>query len=351
MSDAKLPVIAPEDIPTGYTVDELYDFFDFFDATIDDVYAYVLHCSRAPDAAAAMTLDVYLSLLQRRRFFFWKQSAKLATVLALADRLIASGGRWREDTESGAYALELSQCLPAGQTENMESLRVLQRVLRALSFREQRMAILSCFLGFPPSRTAQLLGADKAMIEREYDEVQKKLDRALQSNFLFRGRDARQFLGTMRAPSLSTEKKRAMRQMILERSRAGRGSSIRFALPVAMVLFITASTLSLVLIPPVSITGTRQRIAAAEVLLLSEEDDLERNLKDVERSVQTISASYVEKELADIAVNVAPYAVRKQVTQNVTIARLLQYWENSSSLLSRIHHTLLGMDSSPTLLP
>lgn len=341
-------VILPEQVPIGYTVDELYDFFDFFDATVDDVYAYILHCTRVPDATDALTMEVYLSLLQRRRFFYWKQSAKLATALALADRFIASGKRWREDAESMAYTLALRQCLPSGKEGEERRAQVLQSALRSLPFRAQRMTVLACFLRFPASRTALLMGAQREEIEREYAGVLGMIGEKLKADASFRDIEPGEYLKSLHCPPLPEDQKRSMRHLLLARSQSGRGMSIRFALPLAVMFLFMSSVLGLSIVPPLSAAGTAQRIAAAEVLLLGEELAIERNLTEAERGVRSIAASYAERELADIAINLAPYAVRKQVTQDVTVRRLLKEWEEAGRpLVSALEKLLTSVDTPP----
>lgn len=360
MSDAQTPFTAPaptaaartaplpsDQVPMGYSVDELYDFLDFFDATADDVSAYILHCTRAPGDAEKLTLDVYLALLQRRRFFFWKQTSKLATALALADRLIASEQRWREDGEGTAYVQELLRSLPSAKDGDAERLRHLQRSVRALTFRLQRMAVLACFLRFPPSRTAALLGAGVEAVKGEYAEVFRSLGGKLREDASFRNVDPEQFLRSLRAPALSEEKKRAMRRRLLERSQSGREVSIRFALPVAVVMLLATAAVALPLAPPISASGTRQRIAAAEILLLTRQFEVERNLAQAERGMQSIGAFYAEKEIADIAINLAPSAVRKQVTRDAAVRSLLRRWEDASRpLVSALEKFLTSVDTS-----
>ena len=73
--------------------DLLFEFFDFFDHSIDDVYAYIVHRTRVPEIAEDITLKLYFSLLQRQRFFWWRSRINLPELFLMADKAI--GGRQR----------------------------------------------------------------------------------------------------------------------------------------------------------------------------------------------------------------------------------------------------------------
>jgi|GEM_PF-1211225 hypothetical protein len=72
--------------------DMVFDFFDFFDRTIDDLYAYSLNRLKDNALAEENIISVYFSLMKRRRFFWWNKTMNVSTLLLIADKQILSTG-------------------------------------------------------------------------------------------------------------------------------------------------------------------------------------------------------------------------------------------------------------------
>lgn len=70
--------------------DVLFDFFDFFDRTVDNTYARILRETNSPQLAEDILVDSYFSLLRRRRFLFWKKGAEEAALTSLIDAAIGA---------------------------------------------------------------------------------------------------------------------------------------------------------------------------------------------------------------------------------------------------------------------
>lgn len=84
------PHTPEEIIGQGESVDVLYDFFDFVDATAGDLHAYVLYRCGEPALARDIVGQVYEIVLKRWRLYRLRKSATLPMLFALADKGIAS---------------------------------------------------------------------------------------------------------------------------------------------------------------------------------------------------------------------------------------------------------------------
>ena len=73
--------------------DMVFDFFDFFDRTIDDFYVYVLNRLKDKTLAQETIISIYFSLMKRRRFFWWERMMNVSTLLLIADKQITSSAK------------------------------------------------------------------------------------------------------------------------------------------------------------------------------------------------------------------------------------------------------------------
>ena len=169
------PAPATNQIPNGMPAfddslaaseDLLIEFFDFFDRTVDDVYAYIKHRTRVPEVAEDITLKLYFSLLQRRRFFWWRKRADQSQIFTMADKAIGGGMQWQEAASGDAYAKEIARSMP-GDTdeEKLIASQALLKAFRNMSQREQKMAIILFFLKWPLKKVCEVYDADKRSVE------------------------------------------------------------------------------------------------------------------------------------------------------------------------------------------
>ena len=326
-SSPSLAQSTPLGDPQSYSVDELYEFFDFFDRTVEDVYAYILHRTRAPEKTEEITIDVYFSLLQRSKFFWWKNTAQLSTILALADKAIETMPRWEEEAAGSAYFQELVRCVPRGGKEEKhiaEHMRILFHTLRILPLREQRMAVLHLFLHWPAAKTASIVGRSTESIQKEYGAISALLCAELQKEPAFAHKDVCEILNILFCPVLRETKKRALRLALLERCRTTRMSSMRFALPMGALLLLLTTLATSFVIPPLSVQGSVRSIAAAEVLLIDKEIAYRDAFLLAEADLRSIAAHVAGRNLADISVALVPKAAEQHVKQENEADRILR---------------------------
>ena len=315
----------------SYSTDELFDFFDFFDKTVEDVYAYILHCTRVAGLAADITLSVYFSLLQRRRFFWWKNIIQLSTVLALADKAIASMRAWEEEATGHDYIEALLRCMPEEQgTQTVEQMRLLFHALKQLPLREQRMAVLALFLHWPAEKTALVTGREKENIRKEYEAIMEILIATLGKESMFQNTNIRQLLEKIHCPVLPETKKASLRVALLERCRAAQMSSLRFALPIASLLIVASGVVGCILlvstflVEPLSLRAPLEEIAAVEVLLLDQEVAVRDAFLASERHLRSIAAEQALPDVARISLRLAPLAAREQLSQEKVLEAILE---------------------------
>lgn len=307
----------------GYSVDELYDFFDFFDKSVGDVYAYILHCTRVPELAQDIVLSVYFSLLQRRRVYFWKNVVQLSTLLALADKAIGSMQKWEgEAMGSSSYLEELLRCSWDGKEKGtLERMHLLFQTLKKFPLREQKLVVIQFFLRWPAGKTASILGKTKQSVEREYAAVEQLLVSELQKEAAFQGVYVHDVLRSLHCPPLPEDRKTSIRMTLLERCRSAQLSSLRFAVPIAASSALVGCVLifAVLLTPSLPAKGTLRQIAAVEVLLLAQERETLNTLLEAEETLRGITAHYAGRELAYIGVRLAPQAMTKELDQQNTI--------------------------------
>lgn len=311
----------------GYSVDELFDFFDFFDKSVEDVYSYVLHCTRVPELASDITLSVYFSLLQRRRVLFWKNVVQLSTLMALADRAIGSMQKWEEEAMGTSYLEELLRCSWDGKEKGtLERMRLVLRALKKLPLREQKMAVLQYFLRWGAAKTASIMGKTKQSVERDYSIVENLLMEELQKEQAFQGVHVRDVLRSLHCPPLENSRKTALRVALLERCRSAQMSSLRFVVPMAASSAFLGCVLifAMFLLQPLSAQDTLRQIAAVEVLVASREIEARDAFLSAEQTLRGIAAHYGQKDLAQIVLALTPHAIAKQLEQETTIRGILQ---------------------------
>jgi DNA-directed RNA polymerase specialized sigma24 family protein len=318
-------------------VDELYEFFDFFDKSVEDVYSYILHRTRAPDKAQDITLDVYYALLQRRKFFWWKSTTQLPTAFALADKAIETMAPWESEAAGGTYLQELIRCVPKGGKEEKntpERMRIIFHALRKLPIREQRMAVLHLFLHWPAEKTAAIVGRTKESIQQEYNAIMELLCTELQKEPSLAKKDVCEVLNILFCPVLRETRKRTMRLKLLERCRATPLSSMRFALPIGALLLIFSALSATYLVPTVSTGHSMRSIAAAQILLLDQEITARDTLREAVADLQSIVAYSSEEELTNLSIALAPQAMKLHLVQDKEIRRILERLEDRSREIS-----------------
>jgi DNA-directed RNA polymerase specialized sigma24 family protein len=312
--------------PAGSQIDDsiaasddlLFDFFDFFDTSIDEVYAYVLHRTRVPELAEDITLNVYFSLLQRRRFFWWRNIADISTLLPIADKAIAAMPRWEEDTTGHVYLDVLKKHIPDGIEEAaIHKLQLLLRSIKSLPIAEQKIAVMCIFLHWPAEKAARILEKSKQNIEKAYEAVTHQLIGILGKEIAFQESSVEKFFESIHCPIMEKSQKAALRVAILEKYRSAQMSNVRFVVPaIAMMLFFTLSgytAYSTYMLPSVSAFESKRQIAAARVLLLDRELHYRDVLSQTEADIQGLAAYFAEKDLARINVDLAPSALAQQV--------------------------------------
>jgi DNA-directed RNA polymerase specialized sigma24 family protein len=319
--------------PSGTQIDDsiatsddlLFDFFDFFDSTVDDVYTYILHRTRNQAVAEEITLDVYYSLLQRRRFLWWRNVAEIATLLPVAEKAIAAMPSWSEKELEDLYMEELGQCVPDAKEEaTLRKLEAVKNAIKELPVKEQCIAIMRFFLRWKPEKAALIAQKSVAAVEKIYESVLHSLIQFLGSQDVFREVSVEAFLRLISCPPLASEAKARLRVAILEKYRAGQMSNVRFAVPVAALLLVGYTAFSTLLLPPISGRGITRQIAAMEVLILKQERDYRDAFLKFESTYRTYTAHFAEKDLARITVDFLPQAIVQQVELEDTVNTALR---------------------------
>ncbi|MEK7137523.1 MAG: hypothetical protein AAB853_04540 [Patescibacteria group bacterium] len=313
---------------TEFGISELKDFFAFFEKTVDAVYAYMLHCTRVPDAASELTLNVYFSLLQRRRFFWWKTNVSLAMVLALADKEMGGLPAWQEQATGYNYTEELLHCVQ-GSAER-QRMRHLLQVLRKLPVREQRLAVLCFFLRWSSAKIASVYGKTEAAVEREVGQIGALLCEQLrveEGKDQGRGPAPDEVCGVLtliRCPELSAEQKNAFRVALLERCQTMPMSSMRFAMPLGALLVFLSIFLATFLSPAPPERSTFEQIAAIEVLLLSQEMETRNTFIAAEQDLRGIAASSAQGDVLRMSLRLAPLAAAEQLQEEIALGEILK---------------------------
>jgi len=326
--------------------DLLFEFFDFFDRTVDDVYSYIKHRTRVPEIAEDITLKLYFSLLQRQRFFWWRNATQLPDLFSLADKSIAGVVQWQEAANGNEYMKEIARYMPGeNEEEMMERTGLLLRALKRLPLREQKMAVIRFFLRWPAAKTAELFSMKKDIVEKAYEITLHHFIAQLESESSFKELSVENVLKRIHCGTLSESDKAKMRLIILEKFRAAQMSSLRYVMPVAAFLLVATSITGGIgygTVNPVSAQSGIRTVAAAQVLLLGEKQDVRDTILSAEKKSRALAAAFVEKDLAHISIDLAKPAVKQQVEleQNVysTIEKL-----KKESLLSRAFHKALAL--------
>lgn len=298
--------------------DLLFDFFDFFDRTIDDVFSYIEHRTRVRELAEDITLKLYFSLLQRQRFFWWRSKLNLPELFAMADTAIAGVVQWQEAAAGDAYVREIARTMPGGAEEQMlERANLILRALRKLSLREQKMAVIRFFLKWSTRKTAAAFALRTEVVEKAYEITLHHFIAQLEKEDAFRELSVEQTLSRIHVRTLSLEDKARLRVGILEKFRAAQMSSLRYVMPVAAFLLIATTVLGgtgVLTIEPLSAGKGIRTVAAAQVLLLSEEHELRDTIIQAEEKIHALAATFAEKDLALLSMNLLPPAIDQQLT-------------------------------------
>jgi DNA-directed RNA polymerase specialized sigma24 family protein len=300
--------------------DLLFDFFDFFDKTIDDVYWYILHRTRVPELAEDITLSVYFSLLQRRRFFWWRNIVQLPTLLSLADKAIASMRKWEEESTGYSYIEELMKCIRDGtEKDTIEKTRLVLQALKNLPLKQHKMAILRFFLNWDAAKSAKALGKKKDAFEKEYEAMLHQLVGLLGDENIFSNTSIEKFLQSIVCPGIEEEKKASLRVALLEKYRSAQMNSVSYAMPIASLLIVCSTFMgcfaifSTVFVEPISAHGTSKQFAALEVLLTDSQITYQNVLIDAEAELKSLTAASAEHDLADMSIDLAYIALRRQL--------------------------------------
>lgn len=336
LADRGLTPGTPPEEQTSYTIAQLAEFIEFFEKTVDEIYAYILHCTRVPDAAAELTLTVYFALLQRRRFFWWRTSASMAMVLALADKEMAALPAWQEQATGYGYAEELLRCVQ-GSAERQRMRHLLQG-LRKLPVRQQRLAVLRFFLRWNTTKIAAVFGKTKDLVEKEVEQIGALLCEELKAEErkdlggLPAPEEACGVLTLIRCPALPPDRKSAFRMALLERCQTMPMSSMRFAVPMGAAVLVLSIFLATFLFPPPTARSTFEQIAAIEVLLLGQEMEARNAFVAAEQDLRGIAAFYAQEDALRISLRLAPLAAAAQVEEEKKITEILKLLGESALL-------------------
>ena len=138
----KAPVSAPSRDDMEESEDMLFDFFDFFDRTASDLYAYVINRIGEEKTTEDIVADLYFSLMQRRRFFWWRKVVQISTLLLIADKKIRSMDKTKKSMKSEVFdetSLEsfLSNINPVSLSEGKKAQMRVQLLQR---YRDSQMS-------------------------------------------------------------------------------------------------------------------------------------------------------------------------------------------------------------------
>jgi DNA-directed RNA polymerase specialized sigma24 family protein len=329
------------------TVDALYDLYDFFDQTVDDVTAYLLHRTGEPKVVHDLALDVYGQVFQRWRSLSWGKQATLQTLLGFADQVIASARIVREAELSPAYLEVVRKSLvPEVGSVALEQLQILFRLLHGLSDRDQKLATFSFFLHWSSEKIAPLLGIAAETVEQDRGTITEYLAQQLQTQSPWQGQDVRAFLASFRPTSLPEDERTALRIALLERYREKQTTLLRLLLQMAVILLVMnglaggAIATSVFLVPPQTLGGPLHELAAAEVLLSHRELQYLHTLRAAERELQGIASHYAERDIAAISLELASLALREQLSEQQEV----------NGILEEFGARLVASEESPNLL-
>jgi len=321
--------------------DLLFDFFDFFDRTIDDVFSYVEHRTRVRESAEDITLKLYFSLLQRQRFFWWRSKLNLPELFAMADTAIAGVVQWQEAAGGDLYAREIARTMPGNTEEEMlERANLILKALRKLPLREQKMAVIRFFLKWSTRKTAAAFALRTEVVEKAYEITLHHFIEQLEKEEAFRELSVEQTLGRIHPKMLSPEEKAKFRVAILEKFRAAQMSSLRYVMPVAAFLLVAttvAGGAGTLITDPLSAGKGIRTVAAAQVLLLSEKRDLRDTIIQAEETSHALAATFAEKDLALLSVNLLPPAIRQQLATETKVYRTIRDLQRQTILSNTIH--------------
>ena len=321
--------------------DLLFDFFDFFDRTIDDVFSYVEHRTRVRESAEDITLKLYFSLLQRQRFFWWRSKLNLPELFAMADTAIAGVVQWQEAAGGDLYAREIARTMPGNTEEEMlERANLILKALRKLPLREQKMAVIRFFLKWSTHKTAAAFALRTEVVEKAYEITLHHFIEQLEREEAFRELSVEQTLGRIHPKMLSPEEKAKFRVAILEKFRAAQMSSLRYVMPVAAFLLVAttvAGGAGTLITDPLSAGKGIRTVAAAQVLLLSEKRDLRDTIIQAEETSHALAATFAEKDLALLSVNLLPPAIRQQLATETKVYRTIRDLQRQTILSNTIH--------------
>ena len=307
--------------------DSLSDFFDFFDYTVDQIHAYILHRTHMPDVSMEITMNVYFLLLRRRRFFWWRNVTDISILMPVVEKVIAHMPKWRGEILSESYIEELRQCVPNDNVEtNLQKLEEVVQAIKGLPVKEQRIAIMCFFLHWKPAYVAEILGKNVSAIEKTYEAILNQLIDILGEKDVFHKINVHKFLEQISCPSLESDFKSDICTSIMEKDRAGQMSNIRLLAPVVAALLIVSSAFvgSAFIIEPQSLDESITQIAAAQVIILSEPMESLKTLRIVEENIQSITAYAVEKQISAMSVELASFALKEQLRQRKEVNKILE---------------------------
>lgn len=308
--------------------DLLFDFFDFFDRTIDDVFSYVEHRTRVRETAEDITLKLYFSLLQRQRFFWWRSKLNLPELFSMADKAIAGVVQWQEAAAGDSYVREIARTMPGNTEEEMlERANLILKALRKLPLREQKMAVIRFFLRWSTRKTAAAFALRTEVVEKAYEITLHHFIAQLEKEEAFRELSVEQTLSRIHPKMLSPEEKAKFRVAILEKFRAAQMSSLRYVMPVATFLLVAttvAGGAGTFFTDPLTAGKGVRTVAAAQVLLLSEKRDLRDTIIQAEERSHALAATFAEKDLAMLSMNLLPPAIRQQLATETEVYKTIR---------------------------
>jgi len=303
--------------------DLLLEFFDFFDKTASDVYAYILHRTRETSIAEDITMDLYFSLLQRRRFFWWRSSVRLPEIFSLAEKAITKSPSWQSAPHSVQYQRTIANAIEGpSYDKRMEQAQLILRALRKLPIKEQKIATLQFLLGWGPAKAAKTLEMERAVLEQEYQRTLSHMIEQLEDEEAFKNIDPGSILSSIHLPpALPDAKKAEMRIAILEKFRTAQMSSLRYVMPVAALLLITFSTgaIGMNTVEPLSLQKSKRIVAAAEALLLKDQIETYKIVERAEETSKRLAAVALERELTNISLDLAHPAIETQLKLEKTV--------------------------------
>ena len=323
--------------------DILFDFFDLFDKTIDDVHAYILHRVCSPEIAEDITLSVYFSLLQRRRFFWWRSAVTLSMILSLVDKSISASRSWEVDSMNAQYLKEFLQCVPNRQnTQTRDRVRLILDVLKGLPTKQQQIAIFRFLLHWDTEKTSEVLERDESKIEKEYEAVLRQFIQHVGEDPLFAETGVQSFFESITCAKMDKSQKATLRIALLEKYRSAQLSNMQFVMPVTALLFVATTFLgsyavySTKYLPPVSAQASLQQTNAVAVLLLGKELEYRDALVGAEQDIRGMAAHFAQKDLARISLELAPYAIQEQITLEKNVRRSLKKISIRALILSSV---------------